>query len=192
MKSYFYLLDFPKKPAIYFNNRITELKKNNYELKQIGIIKTPYKNKAPYQPLFDDDNEFVIILSDEYVEGLKDLEKFQFIYVFYFMDKLNKNVKMLIKPPWAEGKEVGLFASRSPNRPNPIGISVVKIKKIEGNKIYTSGLDAFNDTPLIDIKPYIKNLDEKSNANFGWIDEINNDENNEHLKLHIKGIPHTH
>ena len=163
--------------------------KKSIELKEIGIIKTPYENNAPYQPLPYDDNEFIIILNSEFTEGLKDLENFKFIYVFYYMHKIKENVKMLIKPPWAEGKEIGLFSSRSPVRPNPIGISIVQIKKIEGNKIYTSGLDAFNNTPLIDIKPYIKNLDEKSNANYGWIDETNN---KKHLDLHIKGIPHSH
>lgn len=159
------------------------------ELKQIGIIKTPYETAAPYQPLPDDNNEFVIVLNTEFTEGLKDLENFKFIYVIYYMHKIKDDIKMLIKPPWADGKEIGLFASRAPVRPNPIGISIVQIKKIDGNKIYTTGLDAFNNTPLLDIKPYLKNLDEKSNANYGWIDE---DENKEHLDLHIKGIPHTH
>ena len=56
-------------------------------------------------------------------------------------------------------------------------------------KIYTSGLDVFDGTPLLDIKPYIKELDEKSNADFGWIDEL---DDKEHLALHIKGIPHSH
>jgi len=71
---------------------------------------------------------------------------------------------MKIKPPWADGKEIGLFSSRSPNRPNPIGLSIVRVKNIIKNKIYTSGIDVFNDTPLLDIKPYIKKLDSKSDS----------------------------
>jgi tRNA-Thr(GGU) m(6)t(6)A37 methyltransferase TsaA len=94
---------------------------------------------------------------------------------------------MMVSPPWADGKKVGVFASRSPVRPNPIGLSVVRIKNIVENRIYTSGLDAFDGTPLLDIKPYIKDLDSKSDANYGWIEEM---DDMEHLILHIKGIPH--
>jgi tRNA (Thr-GGU) A37 N-methylase len=94
---------------------------------------------------------------------------------------------MMIQPPWAKGKKVGLFASRSPVRPNPIGLSIVRIKKIIENKIYTSGLDVFDGTPLLDIKPYIKDLDDKFDADYGWIKEM---DDTEHLSLHIKGIPH--
>lgn len=155
----------------------------------IGTIQTPYKDIAPYQPVDTDENKFVVELDEKYSSGLKDLEKFKFIYLFYFMHRVNKKVEMVIKPPWAKGKEVGLFSSRSPVRPNPIGISIVRLKNIVNNKIYTSGLDVFDGTPLLDIKPYIKELDEKSNADFGWIDEV---EDKEHLALHIKGIPHTH
>ena len=93
----------------------------------------------------------------------------------------------MVSPPWAKGKKVGVFASRSPVRPNPIGLSIVRIKKIVGNKIYTSGLDVFDGTPLLDIKPYIKDLDNKDNANYGWVKETGD---MSHLSLHIKGIPH--
>ena len=65
----------------------------------------------------------------------------------------------------------------------------MQLKKIEGNIIYTSGLDIFNNTPLLDIKPYIRDLDSKSDANYGWLEFKNKDEK-EHLLLHIKGIPH--
>jgi len=163
--------------------------KKIFEIKQIGVIKSPYEDIAPYQPVASDENEFVIVLDKEYKEGLQNLKKFEYIYVFYYMHKIKKNVEMVIKPPWAKGKKVGLFSSRSPVRPNPIGISVVKLKKIVENKIYTSGLDVFNNTPVIDIKPYIKDLDEKSNADYGWINEL---DDNEHFSLHLKGIPHTH
>ena len=84
---------------------------------------------------------------------------------------------------------MGLFASRSPVRPNPIGLSVVRIKKIVGSVVYTSGLDVFDKTPLLDIKPYIKDLDTKLDANYGWLDEP---EERDHLVKHIKGEPHSY
>ena len=164
-----------------------ETKKINFE--PIGIIKTPYLDAAPYQPITNDKNEFIVEVNEEYLEGLKNLEEFKFIYLVFHLNKIEKKADMTISPPWAEGKEIGLFSSRSPNRPNPIGLSIVSIKKIDGNKIYTSGIDAFNNTPLLDIKPYIKNLDSKSDADYGW---INSTEDEEHLALHIKGIPHSH
>jgi tRNA-Thr(GGU) m(6)t(6)A37 methyltransferase TsaA len=159
----------------------------NYKLEQIGIIKTPYQNNAPHQPIDNDEEEFYIIINHQYVDGLRDLRKFNYIYLIYYADRVIRKAEMMAYPPWAEGKKVGVFASRSPVRPNPIGLSVVRIKNIVENRIYTSGLDAFDGTPLLDIKPYIKDLDSKSDANYGWIEEM---DDMEHLILHIKGIPH--
>ncbi len=153
----------------------------------IGIIHTPYKESAPYQPVEEAEDEFTAVLEPRYEAGLFKLEKFRYIYLIYYIDRLNVQPKMHVKPPWAGSVEVGLFASRSPARPNPIGLSVVKVKKVEGNVVYTSGLDVFDGTPLLDIKPYIRELDSKEDANYGWIEGL---DNREHLMLHIKGIPH--
>ena len=95
---------------------------------------------------------------------------------------------MVVNPPWSQGTTVGLFASRSPRRPNPIGISVVRVKKIVDNEIFTSGLDVFDGTPVLDIKPYLKDLDSKADADYGWIADSGSDM--DHLLLHIKGVPH--
>jgi len=153
----------------------------------IGTIKTPYTNSAPYQPVDTDTQEFYLELKPEYVAGLKDLNSFTYIYVLYYIDRLNGGCKMEVAPPWANGQRVGLFASRSPLRPNPIGLSVVRVKGIDNNRVYTSGLDVFDGTPLLDIKPYINDLDSKCDANNGWVQNMNEDE---HLALHIQGIPH--
>ena len=152
--------------------------------KQIGVIRTPYKDSAPYQPVEDDEGDFRIVVDPEYAEGLYKLEKFKYIYVIYYIHKVRREVSMIVTPPWAHGTEVGVFASRSPVRPNPIGLSIVKVKKVSGNEVHCTGLDAFDGTPLLDIKPYVKDLDSKPDANYGWI------EDSEHLLLHIKGIPH--
>jgi tRNA-Thr(GGU) m(6)t(6)A37 methyltransferase TsaA len=159
----------------------------NLVFHQIGVIKTPYTSSAPYQPVENDDQEFYLDVDDRYVQGLKDLDSFNYIYVIYYIDRLKDIPQMLVAPPWAYGRDVGVFASRSPDRPNPIGLSVVRIRKIFENRVYTSGLDVFDGTPLLDIKPYIKDLDSKIDANHGWI-EASDDA--EHLALHIQGIPH--
>jgi len=157
------------------------------EFQPIGTIHTPYDESAPYQPVEDSEGEFKIVLDRSYQQGLNKLDKFSYIYVIYYVHKLDRSPSMLVKPPWAEGMEVGLFASRSPVRPNPIGLSIVRLKSIKGNVLYTSGLDVFDGTPLLDIKPYIKDLDSKEDANYGWLDDL---EDKDHLMLHIKGIPH--
>ncbi|MCD6584721.1 MAG: tRNA (N6-threonylcarbamoyladenosine(37)-N6)-methyltransferase TrmO [Desulfobacteraceae bacterium] len=159
----------------------------NYKLESIGMIRTPYQNNAPYQPVDADGEEFYAIIDHKYVEGLSDLKKFNYIYLIFYADRISREVEMMVSPPWADGKKVGIFASRSPVRPNPLGLSIVRIKKIVENKIYTSGLDVFDKTPLLDIKPYIKDLDNKDNANYGWVAEM---DDMAHLSLHIKGIPH--
>ncbi len=158
------------------------------EFERIGVIKTPYTDNAPYQPVENDEGEFKIILGEKYADGLRDLASFRYIYVIYHIDRRERACSMVVSPSWIPGARVGLFASRSPDRPNPIGISIVRIKKIKRREIFTSGLDVFDGTPLLDIKPYVKDLDSKSDANYGWLDDL--DSNKEHLLLHIKGIPH--
>ena len=158
-----------------------------FALEQIGIIRTPYLKNAPYQPLDTDEQGFRLEISGKYVQGLKDLDKFNYIYVLFWADRVTGQAENLMSPPWADGRKVGIFSSRSPARPNPIGLSIVRVNEIIANKIYTSGLDVFDKTPLLDIKPYIKDLDNKDDANYGWIGEM---DDMEHLSLHIRGVPH--
>jgi len=138
-------------------------------MKSIGTIRTPFAAEAPNQPSESEEGEFRIVLSPLYAAGLHGLASFRYVYVIYYMDQVQRRVSMIVKPPGAGGREVGLFASRSPVRPNPIGLSVVRLLKIMDNEIYTSGLDVFDGTPLLDIKPYIEGLDFKEDANKGWL-----------------------
>lgn len=155
----------------------------------IGVIRTPYTDSAPFQPLEVVDGEFYIDIDKEFEEGLYKLQDFRYIYVLFHIDRPTKKPHMRATPPWTGGEKVGIFASRSPNRPNRIGLSVVRLKSIDGRRIYTSCMDVFDGTPLLDIKPYIKDLDSKSDANYGWVEELGG---KERLQLHIKGIPHSH
>jgi tRNA-Thr(GGU) m(6)t(6)A37 methyltransferase TsaA len=143
-----------------------------FQVEKIGTIRTPYQDRAPYQPDESAQGEFRIILNPEYVPGLYRLESYRYIYVIYYMDRSPRKASMTAKPPWAGGLEVGLFASRSPARPNPIGLSVVRLLKIVRNEIFTSGIDALDGTPVLDIKPYVKRLDAKPDANNGWGEEL--------------------
>ena len=154
---------------------------------EIGVIHTPYTDTAPYQPIVDDEGEFFIEVYSKYSKGLTELDSFRYVYIIYYIHRLTRRVTMEVSPSWAHGLQIGLFASRSPLRPNPIGLSIVKIEKIDKNKIFTSGLDVFDGTPFLDIKPYIKDLDSKCDADYGWIDRLGD---MRHLALHIQGIPH--
>ena len=103
----------------------------NIQFKSIGLIRTPYIDNAPYQPVDEDKGEFRIVLDTKYTDGLVELSSFRYIYVIYYIDRLNRRPSMTVSPPWTPGTKVGLFASRSPVRPNPIGISIVRIKRRE-------------------------------------------------------------
>jgi tRNA-Thr(GGU) m(6)t(6)A37 methyltransferase TsaA len=158
--------------------------------KPIGVIHTPYQagRFAPSQPLEREEGEARIELEPEYAEALADLASFSHVILIYHLNHA-QGWKPKATPPWAKGKTVGLFASRSPHRPNPVGISIVELRKIESNVIFTSALDVFDHTPLIDIKPYIRDLDAKPQANQGWIEQL---EDHEHIMGHLRGIPHDH
>lgn len=136
------------------------------KLKPIGIIHSPYKTRAEAPPQGKSD-VLEIEIFEEYEEGLKDIETFSHIHVIYWMHK-SKGYSLLITTPW-NTKLHGLFATRTPNRPNPLGHSVVELIKRKGNILKVRGLDAIEGTPVIDIKPYVPRIDVKPEANSGWL-----------------------
>ena len=139
----------------------------------IGVIRTPYESCAPFQALEDDQSgEFRLELQERFIGALERLESFSYIYVLFHMDRARGyNGSNVAHPPGLDGGTVGLFASRSPNRPNPIGLDIARILRIEGLSIYTSGLSALDNTPLLDIKPYGRR-DCKTDARGGWAEEM--------------------
>ena len=140
-------------------------------MRPIGIIHSPYNvSKAiPIQGRFKDDVEACVELKDEYVKGLKDLDKFSHVILIYYLHKSNKET--IEGKPFLENEKHGIFAIRSPHRPNHIGFSVVKIKFIQGNKLYFTQVDMIDETPLLDIKPYVKYFDSREDVASGWLDK---------------------
>ncbi|HSL61724.1 MAG TPA: tRNA (N6-threonylcarbamoyladenosine(37)-N6)-methyltransferase TrmO [Desulfotignum sp.] len=136
----------------------------------IGTIHTPYTthDQVPHQPDPEATGKFYIQLNPELTDGLYRLNTFNYIQVFFFLDRPDKPVTLHVRPPSGGGMEVGLFASRSPRRPNPIGLSTVKLFNISGSRLDISGIDVLDNTPLLDIKPHFKGLDLKDDANDGW------------------------
>jgi tRNA-Thr(GGU) m(6)t(6)A37 methyltransferase TsaA len=144
-----------------------------YEMKQIGIIHSPYKTKeeCPIQGSIKPEGKGKIELFPEYEEGLKDIETFSHIILFYVFDRAGE-IK-LVRPTFLDDSSHGVFASRHPCRPNSIGISIVELEKRNKNILEVSGIDIFDNTPLVDIKPYMPRFDRFDNANNGWAEEIN-------------------
>jgi tRNA (adenine37-N6)-methyltransferase len=137
----------------------------------IGVIHTPYKDDAPFTDYENAKGVFCIELHPEYLEGLYLLDQLNYCYILFHFHKPKREPKMRVFPPRGNGIEVGLWATRSPNRINPIGLTIAKIIRLDGNMIYTSGLDILDGTPLLDIKPYIRDFDMKEDANMGWINK---------------------
>lgn len=140
-------------------------------MQAIGTIRTPYLEIAPRQPPEKETGDFWVELLPKYVPALQDLELFRYFHLIFCFDRPTKEPQLYAHPPWAGGRRVGLFASRSPHRPNPIGLSVVRLLRVEENKLIISPVDILDGTPLLDIKPYIKRLDAKEDANNGWLDD---------------------
>lgn len=123
----------------------------------------------PVQPSGAVDAEGYILIRDDLVEGLKDIEGFSHLTLIYHLDKVSDYSLSVV--PFMDDKPHGIFATRSPKRPNPIGLSTVKLKGVEGNKLIISGVDMLNETPLLDIKPFFRQSDNREDAVSGWLDE---------------------
>jgi len=140
------------------------------DLKIIGVVHSPYKTTAD-APFQGNDKISKIEISKEYECGLKDIEGFTHLHVFYWLHK-SKGFSLLVTTPW-DTISHGLFTTRSPHRPNPIGHAVVELVEQKDNILSVRGLDAIEGTPVMDIKPYIKKLDVKTDAISGWIEKTN-------------------
>ena len=147
----------------------------NVSFRPIGYISSLHKEmaKTPIQPVFSQGIEGKVILDSQYAEGLKGLEGFSHIYLFFYFDKSQKTC-LQVKPYLADEKR-GIFATRAPHRPNKLGMSLVRLLRIEENILYVSDLDILDGTPLIDIKPYIQRFDYRENTKSGWQDEISDE-----------------
>jgi tRNA (adenine37-N6)-methyltransferase len=137
----------------------------------IGIIHTPFKTPAgtPIQPTGAKNIEAMVEVFSEYVEGLDDLAGFSHIYLLYHFH-LSKKYRLKITP-FLDSEKRGLFATRAPARPNPIGLSVARLIGIENNLIRIQDVDIVDGTPLLDIKPYVPEFDVRRVHKIGWLEK---------------------
>lgn len=137
----------------------------------IGIVHSPHKQLVgtPIQPAAAQGILGIVEIKEEFVEGLKDLAGFSHITLVYHFH-LSKEYSLLVKP-FMGNVQRGVFATRAPRRPNPIGISIVRVVKLEKNKIYIENVDLIDGTPLLDIKPYVPAFDQWVVQKNGWLEE---------------------
>lgn len=146
---------------------------SKFSFEAIGYIETPFHERfgTPRQPGLVPSATGTIRLRTELnlSDALDGLEGFSHVWlVFVFHQNTNKGIKTKVHPPRLEGAKIGLFATRTPHRPNPIGLSVVKLERIEGGCLYVSGVDLVNGTPILDIKPYLPSAECLPDATVGW------------------------
>ena len=143
--------------------------RRSLELKPVGIIHSPYKNtgEVPNQR-YEREGISQIEVFEEFEEGLQDIEGFSHIVVIYWFHRSQRH-ELLVKPP-GEDSLHGLFSTRSPRRPCPLGLTVVELVARERNVLKVKGLDAVDGTPLLDIKPYIPLKHEKRPIEVGWLE----------------------
>lgn len=145
---------------------------NKITLEPIGYVRSElvFRYETPRQGVLAGNRISTIELEPKknFEQALKDLEGFERIWIIYQFH-LNPNWKPLVTPPRHTRKKVGLFATRSPHRPNQIGMSCVKLEKIEGLKIYFSESDILDGSPVLDIKPYLPYSDSFPSVKTGWV-----------------------
>lgn len=135
----------------------------------IGVIHSPFKDikGMPIQPKGAKGIAGTIEIKPEYADGLKDIEGFSHIILIYHFH-LSRGYSLKVKP-FLDDNLHGVFATRAPKRPNPIGISVVRLRKIAGNILHIEDVDIVDGTPLLDIKPYVPEFDVHIVHRMGWL-----------------------
>jgi tRNA-Thr(GGU) m(6)t(6)A37 methyltransferase TsaA len=140
------------------------------EFRQIGMIHSPFKSPegTPIQPSGARGVEGKVEVFPDYQEGLADLDGFSHIFLIYHFHLAKK--KTLNVKPFLDDQTHGVFATRAPTRPNPIGLSVVKLIRIDKGNLYIEDIDVVDKTPLLDIKPYVPDFDVRAVTRIGWLE----------------------
>ncbi len=143
---------------------------NTIQLRPIGVIRTPFKEPkgTPIQPAVAEGASGTVTVFEEFQDGLKDLEGFDRIWLIYWLHQAPK--ARLLVTPFLDDHERGVFATRAPARPNPIGMSSVRLLRVDGNVLTVADVDMIDDTALLDVKPYAPAFDCFKVERSGWLD----------------------
>jgi tRNA-Thr(GGU) m(6)t(6)A37 methyltransferase TsaA len=139
--------------------------------KPIGVVHSPFKlpQNVPIQSAAAKGVVGSVEVLQEYVEGLKDVEGFSHLILVYHFH-LAQPYSLLVTP-FMDKKLHGLFATRAPSRPNPIGVSIVRLTKVEQNLLHIQDVDIVDGTPLLDIKPFVPEFDQRKAERIGWLEK---------------------
>jgi tRNA-Thr(GGU) m(6)t(6)A37 methyltransferase TsaA len=145
------------------------LNTSSINLKAMGVVHSPNKQEAgtPIQPRWAEAIEGRVEVFPEYAAGLKDLDGFERIWLICWLDRAAP--APLIVTPYLDTVPRGIFATRAPSRPNSIGLSAVRLLKVEGRILHVAGLDMLDQTPLLDLKPYAPQFDCYAVERIGWL-----------------------
>ena len=149
--------------------------RDTINLRVIGRIHTAFAvgNGTPIQPSYAEGAEGEVVVDPGFADALDDVDGFERVWLIYWMDRAAPFQMRVV--PYRDTRERGLFATRSPCRPNPIGLSVVRLLRREGRVLHVADVDILDDTPLLDIKPYVPAFDAHPSAKAGWLADCRED-----------------
>jgi tRNA-Thr(GGU) m(6)t(6)A37 methyltransferase TsaA len=156
---------------------------DHFDIEAIGFVETPFNDlkNMPIQPLSGIGIKGKLIIREKYKDGLEDLDGFSHATLIYILHKVEDYALKVV--PFMDHEEHGIFATRSPKRPNRIGISTVKIIEVKDNVVDIEDIDILNGTPIIDIKPYFPQFDNREHAKSGWLEKrVKLEEEKYHLR----------
>ena len=138
----------------------------------IGVVRSPYAEPAgtPIQCALAPEGEGTIEILEEYTKGLADLDGFSHIWVIYHFHR-SRGFELKVTP-FMDDVERGLFSTRAPRRPNPVGLSLLRLLRIEGSVLHVAELDILDGTPVLDIKPHFPAVDTRPDVKSGWLDDV--------------------
>lgn len=157
----------------------TQAPSSSYTFAPIAIARSPYKERfgAPHQAAVvrgtrarEDAEGTIELLPHVPLETLLHLEGFDYVWAIYVFH-LNRGYRPTVKPPRTPDVAHGVLATRAPHRPNPIGLSALRLVGIEGRRLVVRGIDLLDGTPVLDLKPYLPYADAFPDAHAGWVDE---------------------
>lgn len=140
------------------------------QLVSIGTVHSPFTQPVgtPIQPVFAEGAQGQVVVAQEFAAGLDSIDGFERIWLIYLLDRIT-TIQLRVTP-YRDTSERGVFATRAPCRPNSIGMSVVRLSRREGNVLHVLDVDILDQTPLLDIKPYIPQYDSYPGSKAGWVD----------------------
>ncbi|TKX46506.1 tRNA (N6-threonylcarbamoyladenosine(37)-N6)-methyltransferase TrmO [Halorubrum sp. SD690R] len=145
--------------------------KDTFSYESIGVIRTPFESAEgmPIQPIGADSVTGTVEIEASYADGLADLAEFSHCILLYHFHVSTDEAPLRVEP-FLDDERRGVFSTRAPQRPNPIGLSVVAIESVKEQELTVSGIDVVDGTPLLDIKPFVPEFDIPSEVETGWLD----------------------